>query len=380
MVGGCGLSVRAWVWVAMVGWLPLAVAQDVATGSVTGHVMCGDTHKPARFARVMLQGVAGAGHGSDDSRNQNVVSQTDADGNFVAIHLAPGDYYVTAAAPGYISERALLQAAVNAGATPAALLAQIPTVHVDADAASSIVVTMERGATISGRVLWEDGTPAAGTSVSVVSANANNAALPETLQGIPPFGAAQNHVVTDDRGVFRLSGLTSGDYLVVTQIQPPMQNGGVGRMDRFNSAVMIYSPGVFHKAEAKVVSVGSGEERGDLRVVIDLRELRTISGHVSSADPSYSVASGMVSLAASIDTEIRPFTMLLPNGDFTLRYVPPGSYTLKVVGANSQSRAELAQGGQGTHVTFQDGSQAVAVADRDVTDVAMTLTPVQKSP
>jgi hypothetical protein len=348
-------------------------------GSVTGHVMAQDTQKAARFARVMLQSVPGAANSNEDRRGENVISQTDADGNFTADHVAPGDYYVTASAPGYISERALLQAAVNAGASPAALLAQIPVVHVAADSASSIVVTIERGATISGRVQWEDGTPATGMGVRVASPTATNAVLPGVLQGIQMVGSQLNIGMTDDRGVFRVSGLTPGDYLVQAQIQPPTQNGGVGRMDRFNSAITVYSPGVFHKAEAKVVSVGVGEERIDVRLVIDLRGLRTVSGHVASADPSDSVASGQVTLTDPNSPDIKPLTLIAPNGDFTLRYVPAGSYTLQVMGASTQSVGDRARGSQGSRVSFQDGSQAVTVADRDVTDVAITLTPSQSS-
>ena len=128
-----------------------------------------------------------------------------------------------------------------------------------------------------------------------------------------------------------------------------------------------------------MVTLGAGEERGDVRMVIDLRGLRTVSGHVASADPSHGVASGQVTLVDANNPDIRPLTLVSPSGDFTLRYVPAGSYTLQVMGASSQSNADRARESKGTRVTFQDGSQPAAVADRDVTDVAITLKPVQTS-
>jgi len=81
-------------------------------GSVTGHVIAQDTQKPVRFAQVTLQSVAAAA-GGDEPRGGGgggvASTRTDEEGNFTAANVAPGDYYVTAMAAGYISERAELQ-------------------------------------------------------------------------------------------------------------------------------------------------------------------------------------------------------------------------------------------------------------------------------
>jgi hypothetical protein len=340
-------------------------------GSVAVHVTCGDTQKPARFAHVMLQSVVAA-NSNEDLRSQNVNGSTDAEGNFTAVNVGPGDYYVMATAPGYIPERALLQAKLSAGATPAALLAEIPVVRVTAYGTASIVVTMERGATIAGRVQWEDGSPALVQNVRVVSSTEINGPLPGGLQGIQSGGPLPNTGMTDDRGAFRVSGLAAGDYLVATQIQPPAQYGGAARTESFNSAITIYSPGVFRRSEAKVVTVNPGEERSDVLLVINVRGLHTVSGHLTSSDPGLSVASGMVRLIDANDNSINPMTVVSPSGDFVMRYVPPGTYTLRVSGASTAARS---RGNQGTHVSFQSASQAVTVTDGDVADVAVTLTP-----
>ena len=375
--------------------MPQVVQESTAaaapSGTVTGRVIAQDTQRPARFASVMLQSVASAsGEGGDGPRfggGGGVNTRTDAEGEFTATGVAAGDYYVTANAPGYVSERALLQAAVAGGADPASLLAGIPQVHVDAGGSSSVTVTMERGATIAGKVQWEDGSPAAGISMSAVAGTASGTAslsgfvqLPEVLQGIQSPGGGSNFATTDDRGAFRIAGLPTGEYLLRTTIQQPMQQGGNGRGFNVSSPIRVYSPGVFRRADAKTVVVKAGEERGDVRMVIDLRALRTVSGHVGSSGSGQAVASGRVTLSDPNDKDLQLFGSIAPNGDFAVRYVPAGSYTLSVVGASTQSGGRRGRGEQSGGVSFQPFSQAVVVSDTDVSGVGITLTPVTAQP
>jgi hypothetical protein len=396
---------------------PQQRAQTVApaplpTGSVTGTVVAEDTQRPVRFAQVSLQSVASASPqpGDDNARGfgrgggGSVQTRTEVDGTFLAENVAPGDYYVTAGGPGFIPLHAQLQAQVAAGADPARLLAAIPVVHVSPGAPSTINISLQRGGTISGRVLWEDGSPASGLSLAVLlntptpgiattaagslgSGNGNNGtALPAVLQGIQsPSG---NTVAqTDDRGAFRLSGLATGDYLLRAVIQPAVQFGGGqfgggGRGPRA-SPIVLWSPGVFRRSAAKTVSVRAGEERSDVRVVIDLRSLRTVSGHASSATAGVNVASGRVNLTDASDASLQLQGSIDPHGDFSLRYVPPGNYTLQVTGASNQANNQpRGRGDTSTTpaVTFQRSSQPVVVLDTDLSGVAVSLTPVQTTP
>jgi hypothetical protein len=198
------------------------------------------------------------------------------------------------------------------------------------------------------------------------------------LQGIQSPGGSSNSATTDDRGAFRISGLPAGSYVLRCVIQPPTQQGG-GRGFQYNSAIRVYSPGVFRKADAKAISVKAGEERGDVRMVIDLRLLRTVSGH-ASASSGPSVASGRVTLVDPNNSDLQLFGSIAANGDFSVRYVPPGNYTLTVSGASTR-----APGGRGREytepsVSFQQSTQPLAVSDTDITGVGVTLTPVPSQP
>jgi hypothetical protein len=361
-------------------------AQDAtqASGTVTGKVIAQDTQQPARFAQVFLRGVEpteGAARGA-----RQIFLRTDVEGNFTATNVEPGDYYVTASATGYISERNLLQAKLSAGADPAALLAQVPVVHVTAGGSSAVTVNIERGGSIAGRVQWEDGSPASGLSMTAASPNTAPQSeqlgpLVQLVHGLSGPVSASNFAVTDDRGAFRISGLPTGDYLLRVQIQPTTQQGGSGRPFQFLSPIVVYAPGVFRRTDAKPVSLKAGDERDDVRMVIDLRSLHTVSGTVLSSNPSQTVASGRVILADSVDPTLQVFSSIQPDGSFALRYVPAGNYTLRVEGASTNaSPSRLGNGNAGSSVSFQPFQQAQIVGDTDISGLALTLSPVQAAP
>jgi hypothetical protein len=358
-------------------------AQDAtqASGTVTGRVIAQDTQQPARFAQVSLQGVEpteGAARGA-----RQVFLRTDVEGNFTATNVEPGDYYVTASATGYISERNLLQAKVSAGADPAALLAQVPVVHVTAGGSSAITVNIERGGSLAGRVQWEDGSPASGLAMSAVSPNTapQSDSFSPRVQMFPGAGGLGNYAGIDDRGAFRISGLPSGDYLLRIEIQPQMQQIGNARSFQIFSPIVVYAPGVFRKTDAKPVSLKAGDERDDVRMVIDLRSLHTVSGTVLSSNPSQAVASGRVLLTDSIDPSLQVACSIQPDGSFTLRYVPAGNYTLRVEGASTNaSTFRIVNGNAGSSVSFQAFQQAQIVGDTDISGLALTLSPVQAAP
>jgi hypothetical protein len=352
------------------------------TGQVSGTVIAADTQQPARFVQVTLVSTAAASMNDQDAfRGFGGISgaRTEVDGTFLATGVAPGDYYVMASAPGYIAEHSILQAGVNAGSDPGTLLAQIPVVHVSADSTSNVTVTMQRGGTISGRILWEDGSPAAGLTVQAVSSD-TNVALPAALAAIQSPGA-QTSATTDDRGGFRVSGLPSGNYVVMTMIQNRVA-GGFQRGGQISlSPIRVYGSGVFRRADAKPVSVRLGDERSDVRMVIDLHGLRTVTGHATASSPGLSVASGRVSLTDATDPTLQLQGSIDTNGQFAVKYVPPGTYTLQVAGASTIStnqpgnRGQRGQTANGT--SFQPLSQPVTVGDTDLSGVALTLTPAQ---
>jgi len=361
---------------------PRAPVQSGPMGTVTGRVMLGDTQRPARFVQVMLEKVPVEGAATDGRDfggfgGGGGAVKTGADGSFTATRIAPGDYYVLASAPGYMSARAEAQAATNAGAQPADVLARVPVVHVSGDSSSSVTVTLNRGGTISGRVQWEDGSPATGVvmnAVAVTKAVALPAAL-QALRGVNGGGGGLTSV-TDDRGAFRLLGLASGDYYVQATIDTRSMFGGGGpQMRGGGSQILIYSPGVYRKADSKPVTVRVGDERDDIRMVLDLSALHTVSGHVSSPNPGQAIASGTVQIVDTTDSTVSAAGQIGVNGDFAIPFVSAGNYTLTVSQASTQAVSQQGfRGGRGQAPMFQQLQMALAVTDTDLSGVNVSLT------
>jgi hypothetical protein len=357
--------------------IPLSTAGN-ATGSVTGTVLASDTQRPVRLAQVQFistqQSDGRGGFGATNAR-------TDIDGNFTA-NVAPGDYYVTATATGYISTREKMQVVTAAGGDPDTVLAALPQVHVVAGETSNATVTIDRGGALAGHVSWEDGSPAAGVSVSAspgTTAPPSNSTANSLLRGFGGFGGTP-YATTDDRGNFRMSGLAADDYVVLTTLQPSGQFGGFNRGSQYASPVRIYAPGVFRRSAAKALSVRAGEDRTDIQIVLDLRGLHTVSGAAGSVNTGSAVASGRVTLVDPNDSSLQISGSIAPTGEFKLAYVPPGTYTLQVSGGSSQPNVGFRRGESASTsaaVSYQPYTQTLVVGDTDVSGVAVMLTPVK---
>jgi hypothetical protein len=187
----------------------VARAQTVETATVTGHVYCADTQKPARFASIVLLSVdSQGGHGARGSG----FATTSSDGSFRIMGVAPGDYYAEVTMPGYLQPLHALGRDVQElpPADRERVSARLTRVSVGAGQTATMQVTIYRGASISGTVSYDDGSPAPG--IRIVSL-----AIPQGAAG-QPAAAQQNSsgstAQTDDRGQFRLIGLDDGTFTI----------------------------------------------------------------------------------------------------------------------------------------------------------------------
>jgi hypothetical protein len=379
-------------------------------GTVTGHVLCGDTRRPARFAGVMLFGVpkdvlpapklddnadasqvAAAMKSAMGSMNL-VQTQTGMDGSFTANNVAPGDYYVFASVAGYVQPTNLVQAALDAGADPSKPIPGVLIVHVAAERTSQADVTIDRGAAISGKVVWDDGSPAAHAIVSAVSPNSKaDKQLPPQFNMLAISGGLGGGglvSISDDLGHFRIAGLSPGDYLVKVMFQTNSQfamQGGVMNLSgaAASTPLTIYASAAFHKADAKAVTLHTAEDRGDEEVTIKLSGLRTVSGRVTSLEDHHGLNSGTVQLQDAQDKEFTRSAGVDANGNFSVTFVPPGTYNLTVSGGADTEPSKKEPTGlvkfsvNHTLRSYQGGKQSVIVGDNDVTGLSVELAPAK---
>jgi hypothetical protein len=370
-----------------------AVPVVVSTGTISGSVICADTNAPARLAQVVLRSTtpsdAGAemlkgldqlrGLGGEDSESKKTPTKEQAedqkrqaadlartanmmadaghlvpaslDGTYRFTNVPPGTYQIRATLNGYVDQLGEFSPEDFASQDPAmrqriAAAAQIVTVN--GNEGAHIDLRLERGASISGRVVFEDGSPAIGWQV--LSANApakgGNAPNPFGSGGMLGGGGVKSllhlPVTTDDMGHFRLSGLSSGEYILQTRINlMGLDRGGfapvssMAGMGMGNLAALMgmqltaYSGSTMHIADAKAISVNAGDEHTGVEIVIPLQQMHRVSGRVLAKSDAHGVNFGTVELTDKNDGSIRFTVSIHDDGSFRFDYVPGNSpYTL----------------------------------------------------
>jgi hypothetical protein len=294
-----------------------------------------------------------------------------SDGRFVFRDLAAGRYTIAARKPGYLSGGV---GARHPGSSPQ------PVVLGDGEALGSLTALLWKYATITGTVLDEAGEPVVNVQVRAVRRN--------TSGGRRVF-SGETSGTTDDRGMYRISMLTPGDYLVsvpssqvsvpVSMLEPfrqsmgdettrspafqalmdvgvsPMPPGGpttlqvgafaraVGRsavppppIDR--DVVFVY-PTLFYPtatstSQAAVVTVASGEERVGVDFQLKAVPTARVSGTVMGTEgPAGHIPLRLMQTDAddiAADLEVAA-TVSSSDGSFTFVAVPAGSYLLQAL-------------------------------------------------
>src|ERR1017187_8037198 len=126
-----------------------------STGSVTGTVLCDDTHGPTRRANVYLQSLTAYSPGAFSPPEEVFGATTGMDGSFIISSVAPGEYYVMVVYPGYVSAReyvfpGALSPEVSHGPEPVPSFVQ--RVKIVPGGPANITIQLARGASITGSV------------------------------------------------------------------------------------------------------------------------------------------------------------------------------------------------------------------------------------
>jgi uncharacterized protein (DUF2141 family) len=275
---------------------------------------------------------------------------TDDRGEFVFDSLPEGRYTVTAVKPAYLETA---YGAKRPGRTGVAI-------SIAAGERQRITIPLARGAVITGTVRDERGTPVPGAAVFAL-----HVGLADPASGADVTAST----VTDDRGIYRLYGLSPGDYLVAAR-QRQIGTGEIGRrtageMDALLSALAqrrssvgapglapaslpssteslsltlapTYYPGTAVATDATRVRVGAAEEREGIDIVTRAVAAARIEGVIR--DTAGQVPAGVqMSITAAGPRITLPTipgsTPVLskapgPDGVFAYTNVPPGRYAI----------------------------------------------------
>lgn len=296
------------------------------TSFIAGQVVEAASGKPVPGARVTIQSNRGF-------RPETVFA--DPQGRFYFANLPAGSYTADAAMAGY-------QASVTIR----------PTVVADGERQSSVRVKLVKLGSLAGTVRDEAGDPATGTEVF---------ALRRTLFNGRPEWARSSSARVDDRGIYRLTGLRPGEYLVCACTRDPIPFDGVllttiasepvqlltlaaraikqgSDVAGLDGTLRTYPPTLYPNsttiAQAERVVLASGQERADVDIAVAAVRAARISGVLTGATgPTTARFIRLAQANESADTtdfgSVQPM-LVQPDGRFDFAGVPPGQYVLKV--------------------------------------------------
>jgi hypothetical protein len=296
-------------------------------GAITGRVV-NENGEPIANVQVSVSGYSGQGR----------VATTDAEGRFQVTELTAVAYLVNVYAPGYVEKPR------DPDIDP------VGYYHIG----DSVRLEMIKGGVITGTVARADGEP-------LVRIRVNAYLIRDSKGQMRRSSYATRSEQTDDRGVYRIYGLSPGTYVVST-------DGGSAssyEVNPFATDVPTFAPSS-RRDTATEVSVSSGEEVSGIDIRYNNDAGRTVSGSVTSANPADVERGFGISLVSVVNgsEQGRPDTYQPPNGHFMFSGVADGDYKIT---ANSYLP------GAGWSMSE---AQQIKVKGADVAGIQLTVKPL----
>jgi len=259
------------------------------TGAITGRVICEDGQMPLGLTVNIW---------SPGDRGDSQRVTLDESGRFQAAGLKPGTYFISAYAPGYTQDET----------TPRQRYYRI------GDVAN---FRLKKGGVITGTVTDSNGEPVTGVQVRALRVRDADGRRIRALMA----AMGKN---TDDRGVYRIYGLPSGSYQLVTA---PMFKAPSTASD---TVAPTYYPSSTRDTAAEV-PVQAGQEATNIDIRIRNESGHTVSGIVRGAIPQDTMRSRVwVSISHEDQgmAESSALTFSNENTTFSIPGLPDGNYVV----------------------------------------------------
>ncbi|MGI9068778.1 MAG: hypothetical protein ACR2HX_20545 [Pyrinomonadaceae bacterium] len=269
---------------------------------------------------------------------------TDQDGNYRITDLPAGTYQLAPIAPAFV-----LSNFNSLGPRGKAVILS------EGENVEGIDFSMIRGGVITGKVSHADGRPVVEERINVVLAEQASDRQVQTTQS----GSA----VTDDRGVYRVFGLTAGRYKISIghgTDTPFIGGGGGGGGPGRPIYERVFYPDVTNPNEAKVVEVGEATEATNIDITIGQK----LSGFAAAGvaidgetdQPLPNLRFGLQRIVGERPNFMGTTVLSSRLGAFQFENLTPGKYEVFLLPQNNDMRGEP--------VTFE-------VVDQDVNGIML---------
>jgi hypothetical protein len=316
-----------------------------ASASVEGNVLCNDGNFPARGATVSLVSLTSLLPPTDGAKGEPLDSpkgETDFNGYYLIPHVRPGVYIIDARKDGYNNDLDLVRMVLKRFSPDdqKKLLATFPQVTVAGDGTMREDLVLRRGGAISGRVTVDSG----GTlkPIPVTATLVSSSLTGDTAgSGDQQEPAYARNAMTDDRGVYRIAGLPQGKYLLQIRTTESfyvvVPSGGmpVAIPTRAGTGELtLFAPEALTKTDAKLVSIGDGDELQGVDIVLPMRKLHSIGGTVTQG--GVAVSRSWLNVLRDGKKAMNYSAMTTPDGSYRFDLLPSGAYTVEAYSPGSE--------------------------------------------
>ncbi len=296
-------------------------------------------------------------------------SVSDASGRFTIRNLAPGTYRIVVVASGYARQEYGASVSGRRGIETGTLI----TVAAGRPVIRGIELRLTGDAVVSGRITSTNGQALVGMEVRALLKIYD-------ATGNVVFAPDGESVRTNDRGEYRIAGLTPGHYYVranTARLEYSRTPGVLGS-DRFNGDPApldrspgqygdSYYPGVADRDKAAVLDIQAGSERRNVDFSLPRLAVYRIRGRIANPLSIQMSGQGVFTVVPTTsDVVLLPDMSTVsigPDGTFELKNVSTGDYWVNV----SVQSATPGAGPAGR------GYARARVVDADVDGVEITL-------
>ena len=316
------------VFLLLISLSVIGQTETSKTDSITGRVV-NESGQPLPNARVSVQSVEGGRPGGQ--------TKTDREGTFKVTGLNPVPYRIYVHMPAYIRTSDEPQSG------PSARQYKV---------GDSVRLVLTKGGVITGTVTTSTGEPVIGVGVRAWMKRNNK---DQRVPSAELSGAG----TTDDRGAYRIYGLSTGTYTVSAGGAHPYYQSP---LDAFDAFLPTYAPSSSTRDSAVEISVRAGEETSNVDITFRRDMGRIVSGTLSGPGIEGGFTVNLTTVApAGSQSNVSHFSQ--PGiSQFAFQGIADGDYYLT---AQSQS--------QGGEVTFSE-PRLIRVRGADIEDIDLTVT------
>lgn len=332
---------------------PPKIAQPVsAKTTLRGRVFYEDTGRVVRRTSVMLMPVEGGG--------RELSGITDNDGNLEIKNVPTGRYYAFINAPGVVSPFAYADLRKAGRELLDEPQASFPVIDVNGISDINIQIGARRGGAIGGRITYSNGDPAIGVKVEILR-KVEDEYMPvlPNLSALVGMYSGGGLFQTDDRGVYRMSGLPEGEYIVkvsenASHGKPDTRGGGYGggfesMLFGGSSMLNVFYDNALDQEKAQKINLQLGQDLSEINIIIPDRELHSIEGKLVAAKDKLPIRNAKLTIKRADDetTEERGIFPKIPQvvytdgkGIWRFNELPKGTYKIVAEPSNSDFDAK----------------------------------------